>query len=166
MKNKLIIGYPEYKNLVADICREISISDWTPDYVVGITRGGLTAAVMISHYFNKPCHTLQVSLKDWNLTETNAWMAEDAYNGVKILIVDDINDSGATINWILEDWQGSAFPKDEIWNTLWNNNVRFASIVDNTASNCNVKIDYAGYEINKVENDVWVEFPYENFWKK
>lgn len=166
MKNKLIIDYAEYKNLVADICRQISISGWTPDYIVGLTRGGLTAAVMISHYFNKPCNTLQVSLKDWNMTETNAWMAEDAFNGVNILIVDDINDSGATINWILNDWQGSAYPNSQTWEHVWNKNVKFAAIVDNIASKCDVKIDYVGQEINKAENNVWVEFPYENFWKK
>ena len=30
-------------------------------------------------------------------SESNAWMSEDAYNGKNILIVDDINDTGAVI---------------------------------------------------------------------
>lgn len=82
-----------------------------------------------------------------------------------ILIVDDINDTGATFNWIMKDWPSSCLPNDPDWKWVWNNNVRFAVIVDNLASQCNVKMDYVGMEINKSEQDVWVEFPYEIWWK-
>ena len=48
----------EYNKLVADLARQITNSSWRPDYIVGITRGGLPAAVMLSHYFNVPMHAL------------------------------------------------------------------------------------------------------------
>jgi len=38
--NKLIINNKQFNGLVADICRQLSIDDWRPDYVVGLTRGG------------------------------------------------------------------------------------------------------------------------------
>jgi xanthine phosphoribosyltransferase len=164
--NKLIINDSEYKHLVSKISREIYFSKWVPDYVVGITRGGLLPAVMLSHYLSIPMNTLQISLRDNGESESNLWMAEDAYNGKNILIVDDINDSGATLNWLMEDWPSGCFPDDEKWKLVWNNNVRFASIIDNLASNCNVKMDYCGKEINKSEQDVWIEFPYEEWWAK
>jgi hypoxanthine-guanine phosphoribosyltransferase len=84
----------------------------------------------------------------------------------EILIVDDINDSGATINWIMEDWPSGCLPDDPTWKEVWNNNVRFAVLVDNLASKCNTKMDYVGMEINKAENDVWVDFPWEDWWTK
>lgn len=184
--NKLILSHKDFKNTVAKICRDITNSDWRPDYVVGLTRGGLLPAVMISHYFDVPCETLKVSLRDGGECESNLWMAEDALGAVplenkkeygghthiemlkkNILIVDDINDTGATINWILNDWPSGCFPDAEDWeNNIWNVNVRFAVVVDNLASDCMIKLDYTGMEINKAENDVWVEFPYEEWWSK
>jgi len=164
--NKLIINNTEYKGLVNDICRDIAIGDWTPDYVVGITRGGLIPAVMISQYFDIPCETLKISLRDGSEQESNLWMAEDAHKGKNILIVYDINDTGATLNWIMEDWPSGCFVGDSIWNEAWGSNVRFAVVVDNLASKSKVKMDYVGMEVNKAENDVWIEFPYEEWWTK
>jgi len=48
---------------------------------------------------------------------------------------------------------------------VWNNNVRFAVVVDNTANAFRKPINYTGMEINKLENPVWIDFPYENWWK-
>jgi xanthine phosphoribosyltransferase len=164
--NKRVIDYVEYKNLVSKICRSIVQSNWRPDYIVGITRGGLLPAVMISQWFDIKMNSLDVSLRDGGDIVSNLGMAEDAYNGKKILIVDDINDTGATLNWIMEDWPSGCFPDDERWPTVWNDNVRFAVIVDNLASKCTAKMDYAGMEVNKAEQDVWIEFPYEEWWTK
>jgi len=177
--NKLVIDDAKFKGLVAKICRDILLSDWRPDYIVGITRGGLLPAVMISQYLDIPMHTLNVSLRD-NQTdlgpESNLWMAEDAYGYnaenvgealcKNILVVDDINDQGSTINWIMEDWRSGCLPNDARWEQVWNYNVRFAVIIDNLSSKCNVKMDYVGMEVNKAEKDVWIEFPYEEWWAK
>jgi xanthine phosphoribosyltransferase len=179
MSKKRQVSWEEYQGLVAKICRDITVSGWKPDYVVGITRGGLLPAKMISYYFDVPCETLKVSLRDHSETESNCWMAEDAFgyeyhdpmasgDGKKnILIVDDINDTGATLNWIMEDWQASCFPNDPAWeNEVWNENVKFAVIFDNLSSNFKAKIEFSGEEINKAENDVWIDFPYEDWWTK
>lgn len=183
--NKLTLSDRQFQGLVGKICRDISAGSWVPDYVVGLTRGGLLPAVMISHYFNIPCETLKICLRDHNSTESNYWMAEDAIGYVpledrkrhggfhhiemlkkKILIVDDINDTGATLNWLMEDWTKSVNGAEVEWDTIWNHNVRFAVVVDNIASSCSVKMDYCGMEVNKDENDVWVDFPYEDWWTK
>jgi hypoxanthine phosphoribosyltransferase len=186
--NKLVIKNKEFKKLVSKIAREIEKSKWRPDYIVGLTRGGLYPAVLLSHYFDCTMHTLNVSLRDGDDLgpESNLWMAEDAFGYVSqesypvpegtvmsdatlrknILIVDDINDTGATINWIMQDWASGCLPNDPAWKDVWNNNVKFAVIVDNLSSKCDAKMDYAGMEINKAEDDVWVEFPYEEWWTK
>jgi hypothetical protein len=66
----------------------------------------------------------------------------------------------------MEDWPSGCFSNDERWPTVWNSNVRFAVVVDNLSSKCNVPMDYAGIEVNKAEKDVWIEFPYEEWWAK
>jgi hypoxanthine phosphoribosyltransferase len=160
---KRIVSQTEYNGLIAKICRDIATSTWRPDYIVGISRGGLLPATMISHYFDIKMHTIEVG-------ESNLWMAEDAYgyeeDPKKILIVDDINDTGRTLNWVVEDWPSGCLPANERWNNVWNNNVRFATVVDNLSSTAKVKIDYSGMEINKSEDDAWIEFPYEEWWAK
>jgi len=165
---RLTLDFNQYQKLVADICRQITNSNWRPDYVVGISRGGLLAATMISHYLEVPMKPLQVSLRDGECV-SDLGIAEDAFGLLSlrknILIVDDINDTGATFNWIMEDWPSGCFPDNPSWKEVWNNNVKFAVTIDNLASKCNVKMDYTGMEINKAENDVWVEFPYEVWWK-
>jgi xanthine phosphoribosyltransferase len=152
---------------VHDIIREMQNDNWRPDYVVGLTRGGLVPANMISQYMSIPMNTLKVSLRDASSDdecESNLWMAEDAYNSKNILIVDDINDTGATLNWIRKDWASGCLPNDEKWNTVWNHNVRFAVLVDNQSSGFH-DIDYSSVEINKAEEDCWIVFPWEEWWK-
>ena len=193
---KLKISQHELQSLVSNIARKLLLGSWKPDYIVGVVRGGLTPALLLSHYLNVPMHTLNVSLRDNEEGESNLWMAEDALgpnsrnrfvndendiegilsaasdlleNGgtyKNILIVDDINDQGTTLNWIMKDWQSGCFPDDPSWDEVWNNNVRFAVVVDNLASACDVKMDYAGMEINKAEDPIWVDFPWEDWWTK
>jgi hypoxanthine phosphoribosyltransferase len=182
--NKRIIRNRELQGLVNTICRDIANSDWRPDYVVGITRGGLVPAVMISHYFDVRMEALKVSLRDGGECESNCWMAEDAFGYVpteergesgtqvdpakrkNILIVDDINDTGATINWIMRDWQSSCLPNHSAWDHVWGNNVRFAVLFDNLSSESKIAVNYSAETINKAEQDVWIDFPYESWWTK
>ena len=80
--------------------------NWRPDYT-GMTRG--ISAVMMPNITGITMHALDVRFRDTDDNyvgpNPNSWMAEDASAGKNILIVDDINDSGNTLNWIREDWQ-------------------------------------------------------------
>lgn len=163
MTKKVYYTDKETDELIHNVMRQMIKDHWVPEYVVGITRGGLVPALKISHYLELPLETLKVSLRDGAECESNCWMAEDAYDGKNILIVDDINDSGATLEWIKKDWAGSAFPSDPKWDGVWNESVRFATLIDNDASP--TQVNYIGKSINKEEDDVWIVFPWENWWK-
>jgi hypoxanthine phosphoribosyltransferase len=165
---------------VRDIAMKMYKDNWRPDYIVGITRGGLVPAVMLSHMTDIPLQTLCVQLESDELdanTESNAWMAEEAFgyvsiidrtedqpawspdNAKKILIVDDINRGGDALSWIIADWQAGCMPSDPHWDEVWHGNVRFAAILDNAASL--VTTDYSSEEFTDVDQDIWVTFPWE-----
>lgn len=158
--------------------------NWRPDYVVGITRGGLPLATMISHLLDCRMEALKVKLRDCaegETCESNCWMAEDAFGYVQhdqrggeyqkspwhldfkknILIVDDINDTGATFNWIKQDWQSGCLPNNPNWDSVWGGNVRFAVMTENLSSKFE-NVQYWWDEVNKAENDVWLVYPWES----
>ena len=159
------ISWTQLEGYCVDLVLQMVKDNWKPDIIVGITRGGAIPAVMISHMLGVKMIGLDVSLYDSDQgPESNLWMADDALAGRKILIVDDINDRGNTINWIKKDWEASvAGTKKSI---EWGFSTRFAVIVDNESSKAEITPQYCGMTVNKADEDVWLVFPYEEFWKK
>jgi uncharacterized protein len=163
---KIYYTWQDVERQTQEILRQLQRDAWQPDYVVGLTRGGLVPANLISQYLEVRMETLKVSLRDDTQTpESNLWMAEDAFEGSNILIVDDINDSGATLNYIKQDWQSGCFPKDQRWKEIWGNNVRVAVLVDNESSKSKLNVGYSAIDLNKAEEDSWIVFPWEDWWK-
>ena len=178
--------WDDVENMCVDIVTQMYRDNWKPDYIVGITRGGNIPATIISNMTGIRCEALKVKLRDCaedEENESNCWMASDAFGYVdleeqetlkcrwdiskrkNILIIDDINDTGETFNWIKQDWQSSCLPNEELaWATVWKNNVRFAVLTENLSSNFD-GVKYYAHEVNKAEEDVWLVYPWENVGK-
>lgn len=170
--------WTDVERAVRDIAMQMYKDNWRPDYIVGITRGGLVPAVMLSHMTGIPLHTLCVQLANEELeenTESNLWMSEDAFGYTggsalgggtsdpskrkKILIVDDINRGGDAMEWVMNDWRSSCLPRSEAWNDVWHQTVRFAALIDSPSSK--VSMDYQSEEFDDATSDTWVSFPWE-----
>jgi len=184
MIKKHYYSWQDVENACVNIALQMYKDNWRPDYIVGITRGGNVPATILSNMLNVRGEALKVSLRDDDSeSESNCWMSEDAFGYVNederevyksrwdiskrknILIVDDINDTGATFNWIKQDWMSSCLPNEESWDKVWHGNVRFATITDNLSSEFNGKVDYTTHEVNKAEEDVWLVYPWEDIIK-
>jgi len=138
---------------------------------------------VLSHLLDCNHYALDVRLRDNKGSEgpeSNCWMAEDAFGYVyqedrdkvwgnacsdpnkkkNILVVDDINDTGATFEWIKKDWQGGCLPDNPNWDTIWGQNVRFAVMCEKTHTQFD-GVDYVYQTIDTSEEDTWVVFPWE-----
>jgi hypoxanthine phosphoribosyltransferase len=80
LKDKKYITWDDIDKLTDIICEKISKEKTNINSVTGLARGGLVPAVIISHKLNLP----YLTLKNHNYFDT--------------LIVDDICDSGKTLN--------------------------------------------------------------------
>ena len=62
---------------------------------------------------------------------------------------------------IKKDWPAGCLPNDPNWNNVWDENVRFATLTENLASEFD-QVRYTCHEVNKAEKDVWLVYPWEN----
>ena len=136
-KTDLGWSYIEYQ--VNKICKDIGTAKY--DVVVGISRGGLIPAVMISHKLKLPLLTMTVTLRD-NLARVQSLKIK---KGEKALVVDDINDSGNTLTMISEFFKTRHI-------------LAGYAVLQNKLSS-NFSVDYYG---TLQDNDNWINFPWEN----
>lgn len=75
-----------------------------PDLIVGVSRGGLIPATLLSHKLDIPLRTISVSAYEGTRRTVEKPLAvegwDDRYDSPSVLIVDDIIDSGDTISQI------------------------------------------------------------------
>ena len=179
MIKKHYYSWQDVENACTNIALQMYKDNWRPDYIVGITRGGNVPATILSNMLGIRGEALKVSLRDaTGESESNCWMSEDAFGIVNdeqkdlfksrwdisrrknILIVDDINDTGATFNWIKQDWKSGCLPNNPNWNTVWGSNVRFATMTENFSSQF-PDVNYWWDEVNKLEENTWLVYPWE-----
>lgn len=145
------IDHADFVAMVEDLSHKVSGGDWTPDFIVGIGRGGLTPAVFVSHALQVPMlsidHSSQVPDFGHDLLLKVAAMVA---GGKAVLFIDDINDSGGTLNHfrkVLAE-HGAATP-----------NARFAVLINNTSSQA--RVDYTVQTIDRQSDKRWFVFPWE-----
>ena len=140
-ESKCIINYPW--NIIDDLVKEISsrAGTYKPTHIVGIARGGLVPAVMLSHRLNLPMETLGVSFRDNKATHhTKFKPIKDA----RYLIVDDINDSGTTFKVVTDIFKNRRLQH------------RTAALINKEKSDFDV--DFYG---EMFYHDDWITFPWE-----
>ena len=152
--NKLWYSWEEMRRDVNVLARDIVLDKFDPKVIVGLSRGGLTPGVMLSHWFKKPFKPVKSSLRDFPEWEDYLPKPTDE----RVLIVDDICDSGVTFqkmqSWIKGPRKNSPLdlPVEVRFASLWWNN------------ECDFEPKYYVNEIAKDSTDTWIHFPWEQWW--
>ena len=109
--NKLYITQKDISSMLDTIVSKMKLDKYEPDAIVGVNRGGLQIAVMLSHYFDVPCIPIASS-------------SVDISNSGKYLVIDDDCGEGYTLAGIK-----STFDIEE------NIDVKYAVLYYNTRAN-------------------------------
>ncbi len=136
---------------VMTVARQIRECQWAPDFVVGIGRGGLVPAVYISHHLDVPMLSIDHSSQVPDFAdELLGKVAAKSVEGVRLLFIDDINDSGGTIATIRRVLARYGCRSE---------NMHFAVLITNVRSA--VAVDYWAREIDRETDKRWFVFPWE-----
>ena len=150
------LSWQEFHLAVANLAEKIKNSDSEFDCFVALARGGLTISHILSDFIKKPIFSFTVSTyKDMNQFQKPEIISHvsDAIKGKKVLLIDDIADSGDTLFF------GENYIKSrEVLS------VETATLFYKPKSHC--QPDY--YVIKTMD---WIIFPFEiqesvNFYKK
>ena len=146
---KLWYDWKEMRRDVNSLCRQIMLDKFDPDVIVGLSRGGLTPGVMMSHWMKKPFKPIKAALRDFPEWEDYLPKKTDE----RVLIVDDVCDSGETFERI-----------SEYISKRKNNgvDVRFATLWWN--NECDFEPHYYVQECAKDSENIWINFAWEAWW--
>lgn len=142
------LRHKEIKNIVCNIlapaCREVK-----PEYILAVGRGGLVPGVMLSHETGIELEPMMWQSRTTDGVKTYIGVVDEAlYEGRNIVVIDDINDTGATFMEILQEYD----PKGK-----YEKQITTMCLIEKINSNyrCNV----SGLRIH---SDQWIYFPWES----
>lgn len=144
--NKINYTFDNYMNDFVEMVYNIEKSNIRYDLVIGVQRGGLIPAVHISNALNIPFANLNWShsrgkVKDCN----NPHLIAALTSKQKVLVVDDICDTGITLDEIIKTYPG----------------IHTAVLVYNNINVKNITPNYFGWEINRNDTPEWIDFWWE-----
>lgn len=149
-----VLHYIPYEDFLADleaVAARLEGDDWQPDFLVGIGRGGLVPAAFLSHRLGIAMLSVDVSSGEPGFAgELLDKLAAKVIAGKRILIVDDINDSGGTIAFLRTAIEAKAGSGEGL---------RVAVLVNNIRSKA--KADYHGTMLDRDADKRWFVFPWE-----
>lgn len=103
----VLITHPNWEcieHLLCIISGKLKQSQFEPSIIMGLSRGGLIPAVIMSHHLSVPMIPVCYSSKDGAGDDKNHNNDLPTINCTNILIVDDIADSGLTIKEVAQHY--------------------------------------------------------------
>jgi len=148
------LNYITHELFVSDVesvADQIGGDGWRPDFVVGIGRGGLVPAAYLSHRTGIAMLSVDHSSKVAGFADDLlVQLAAKTRAGLRILFLDDINDSGSTIVYLRGVMADNGAAAE---------NLRVAVLINNRRSNATV--EYWSREIDRATDKDWFVFPWE-----
>lgn len=144
------LSWQEIEAMVQKLAAEIKAAGFVPDRLIGITVGGLIPLALLAQEMDiRNVSTVSASSykgkEQGPLRITN--LPEVDLSGQKVLLVDEIADSGETLRQVSE----------ALRNKCQANDLKTATLVLNEAT-CKFQPDFSAFSF---PGDSWVAFPWE-----
>jgi len=148
---KIYFKIEEMIDSIRNISEQLTNSNFDPEVIISVNRGGCVPGIYLSHYIDRPHEVINIELRDSNKEPDLNSIKEKISQFTSVLIIDDINDSGKTIG-VIKDLSKNLITK-----------IHFAVLINKSESTS--KVEYYGRTVNSKLNDYWYVFPWENWWK-
>tara|TARA_A100001015_G_C14996600_1_gene716492 strand:+ start:862 stop:1314 length:453 start_codon:yes stop_codon:yes gene_type:complete len=142
-------GKEDFVDSLNKIIEQINKSNWSPEVIISINRGGCIPGIYLSHRLSLKHKVIDIQLRNSNKPPDLKIIKQRIKEFDNILLVDDINDSGKTLKTIYD--LTNAYSK-----IIYN-----ATLIYNLESK--VKTDFYGKEIRRSKDQSWYVFPWEEW---
>ena len=152
----LYVSYDEYHNLIEKLAIKVHQSGWEFDNILCLARGGMRPGDMLSRIFNKPLAIMSTSSyrSDGGTVQGNLDIARFITTpkgeiAGRVLLVDDLADSGHTLNAVIKMLKTNSQPITEL---------RSAVIWTKAVSTFT-----ADYSVEFLATNPWIHQPFEGY---
>ena len=152
----LYVSYDEYHNLIEKLAIKVHQSGWEFDNILCLARGGMRPGDMLSRIFNKPLAIMSTSSyrSDGGTVQGNLDIARFITTpkgeiAGRVLLVDDLADSGHTLNAVIKMLKTNYQPITEL---------RSAVIWTKAVSTFT-----ADYSVEFLATNPWIHQPFEAY---
>ena len=155
----LYVSYDEYHNLIEKLAIKIHQSGWEFDTILCLARGGMRPGDFLSRIFDKPLAIMSTSSyradsgsgvdKQGNLDIARFITTPKGEIAGKVLLVDDLADSGKTLNAVIQQLRGNYQPITELRSAvIWTKGVSTFQ---------------ADYSVETLPTNPWIHQPFEGY---
>ena len=152
----LYVSYDEYHNLIEKLAIKVHQSGWEFDTILCLARGGMRPGDILSRIFNKPLAIMSTSSyrSDGGTVQGNLDIARFITTpkgeiAGRVLLVDDLADSGHTLNAVIKMLKTNYQPITEL---------RSAVIWTKAVSTFT-----ADYSVEFLATNPWIHQPFEGY---
>jgi len=152
----LYVSYDEYHNLIEKLAIKIHQSEWKFDTILCLARGGMRPGDILSRIFDKPLAIMSTSSYRAEAGTQQGVLDIARYITTpkgeiagKVLLVDDLADTGKTLQVVIEQLRGDYKPITELRSAvIWTKAVSTFA---------------ADYSVEFLPTNPWIHQPFEGY---
>ena len=152
----LYVSYDEYNSLIEKLAIKIHQSGWQFDIILCLARGGMRPGDILSRIFDKPLAIMSTSSYRADAGTTQGALDIARFITTpkgeiagKVLLVDDLADTGETLNAVIHQLKNNYAPITELRSAvIWTKGISSFQ---------------ADYSVETLPTNPWIHQPFESY---